>query len=485
MNTLRAATPRVNIVVTCYNGIEYSKLTIERIFQTTKTPYYLTIVDNHSVDGTREYLNNLQSPSEYCKDLTIILNDQNIGAGSAHNQGWRISQHLQAEFTCLCDNDLYFWDGWLESLLKQMDDNEDIGAIGPLRISKNTKHYLAPDSKSFFETTPSNLSPIEELEYFFGNGKIEQGLEKFISVNNDGLKKFDQIPASMPAHCLLVRTNTLDRIGFAADPIYKMYGTDDIDLCWEILKQGKIIATDMSSYVHHFRHKSVIDSGLNRDEILRYNNLQFSNKWRLEIDNIRADKLFHKRLTDSSNESYSILRHMTLQESTPHNQSVVLAVWGCLGKTTFAQIYPNLAIDLDSSHYQYDYMNKVEGIEKMKGLEGRTPHPDYPQNYALDIEQALGKFRFILIAIAPEMLHELEDMKIKYHIVYPRSTRKNRILEDAKTRGNNESFIQKLDSILSDDSELIRLKHTRKYEKIHFLNDDEYLEDFIKKEFSH
>ncbi len=474
--------PRVNIVVICWNGFEYSKLTIERIFQTTKIPYYLTIVDNFSTDETREYLGKLQAPSKYCKGMTFIFNDHNIGAGNAHNQGWHLSKYFNVEFTCFCDNDIYFWDGWLESMTRKMDDDHNIGAISPLRISKNTKHYIGGDSKSHFETTPKGLLPIEELKYFFGVYEIENGIKKLIELNGRGVKSFDKIPASMPAHCILVRGNVLDEVGFAADPIYEKYGSDDIDLCWEILTRGYEIAIDKDIYVHHFRHKSVINSSLDREDILRSNNLRFAEKWKLEIENIKADKLFEEKISDKDNEPYSILRHMTLSNynNLQNQDSIILAAWGCLGKTTFCNKYSNLAIDIESSYYQYEYSEENVNIEKMKGAPNRSPNRDYPKNYADKVEESISKFKFIFVAIAPEMLEELEKKGIKYSIIYPCSSRKKIILKDAKNRGNNEHFIQKLDSILSNDNELMRLKATRKYEEIYFLDDKEYLEDIIK-----
>lgn len=471
---------RVNILVTCWNGFEYSKLTIERIIQTTKIPYYLTIVDNFSIDGTREYLEGLRVNNKYCKNMTVILNNKNIGAGSAHNQGWHLSNFFNAEFTCFCDNDVYFWDGWIDSMLGKMDADESIGAISPLRISKNTKHYVGNDSKTYFETTPTGLTPNQELEYFFNSNKIEYGVKRLININGGGLKEFSQIPASMPAHCLLVRGKVLNSIGFAADPIYKKYGSDDIDLCWEVLQKGYKIAVDKDTYVHHFRHKSVISGKLDREKILRDNNMLFANKWQLEIENLRADDRFDNKINDKNNESYSILRHMSLPTSPRDQQSSVFAVWGCLGKTYFCNKYSNLAVDLDSSRYQYAYEDEVKDLEVMKGLPNRKINPKYPKNYAVDVKNCIGKYKYIFVAIAPEMFEELERLGIKYSIVYPKFSRKEIILNDARRRGNNLHFVQKLESILSSKEELTRLKKTRKYEKMYFLDDDVYLEDLIK-----
>lgn len=301
--------PEVNIVVLSYNALKYTKLTIQGIFDTVKIPYYLTIVDNGSERKARLYLSGLKSQGNYCKSIICCLNDSNIGAPMALNQAFEISRTLKVKYICKCDNDLYFWDSWLEKLVGTLESDGSIGAVGPLRISQYTKHYVdSRDSKEFFDQM-SIPQPKEELRAFFKTNDLAVGVKKFIKVNGGGIKYFKKIPASMPGHCILIRSELLKKIGFLADPRYEKYGTDDIDLCWEILKKNSCLAINKDVYVHHFRHKS-LPNDESRQEILKNNNAKFLKKWSHEIDQLRGLKNFEQNFTDETIEEYAILRHI-------------------------------------------------------------------------------------------------------------------------------------------------------------------------------
>lgn len=64
-----------------------------------------------------------------------------------------------------------------------------------------------------------------------------------------------------------------------ADPRYEIYGTEDIDLSWELGRLGYRCAVDNDVYVHHFRHRSVRASGLDFKKCLQENNRKFVAKW--------------------------------------------------------------------------------------------------------------------------------------------------------------------------------------------------------------
>jgi glycosyltransferase involved in cell wall biosynthesis len=66
---------RTHIVMVTFNGIEYTRIAIQSLFDNTKTPYNLTIIDNGSTDGTIEYLDSLVL-SEYIADFKVIWKNE-------------------------------------------------------------------------------------------------------------------------------------------------------------------------------------------------------------------------------------------------------------------------------------------------------------------------------------------------------------------------------------------------------------------------
>ena len=109
--------PKVNIVMPTWNALEYTKITLSRLFESTKVPFTLTIIDNASRKETIDFLKKIKSQGS-CIKINKIFNQKNLGSGRAFNQGWQISREEDIEFTCLINNDLYFSRGWLEGYSK-------------------------------------------------------------------------------------------------------------------------------------------------------------------------------------------------------------------------------------------------------------------------------------------------------------------------------------------------------------------------------
>jgi len=163
--------------------------------------------------------------------------------------------------------------------------------------------------------------------------------------------------------------------------------------------------------------------------------------------------------------------------------TIIISAWGCLGKTTFARSHPDICMDIESIHYSRIYPNKIIDDEISKGDENFVPNPDYPQNCINDIVANLGKYKFIFITLARELFMELDKLRIEYSILYPLPTRKQKILDDARGRGNNELFVNILDRILSSTEELDYLKNNCKYKEFVYLPDNEYITDYINRNY--
>ncbi len=272
--------PNTNIVVSCWNALEYSKVTINRLFDTVKADYYLTIVDNASSDGTSEFLNNLEIPDN-CKKLVRITNKENLGNVGAVNQGYEASKELGARFTCLCNNDLYFQSGWFERLENCMLKDQSIGMVGPLRPCIDVQHYNGQPTSVMQRMTPPGSDWSEELLFFMGRPftEFDVSAEKIVHANEGGLRVLNVPPDALSSCCVFVKNEAADRLGWMADPQFSPYGSDDIDLTWSIAKLGYKCVMLQDIYVHHFRSKSIQANGVNQDKLLYDNNQKFYAKW--------------------------------------------------------------------------------------------------------------------------------------------------------------------------------------------------------------
>jgi len=117
-----------NIMMVTYNRLNLTIQCIESLFKNTKSPYRLIVVDNGSTDGTKEYLESLQT-NEYCSLIEKQYNENNLGIAVGRNQCLKLSNKFEYDFLSTIDNDVLFPDNWLDDCLKFLMKNNNF-AIG-------------------------------------------------------------------------------------------------------------------------------------------------------------------------------------------------------------------------------------------------------------------------------------------------------------------------------------------------------------------
>ncbi|MDX1670562.1 MAG: glycosyltransferase, partial [Limnobacter sp.] len=93
----------------CYNNVAYTQKCMESLIKTEFPMDRLVVVDNNSQDDTRDYLHSVD-------DIHTIFNKNNLGCGTAWNQGILA---LQTEWTVIMNNDILVSPGWIERLIDQ------------------------------------------------------------------------------------------------------------------------------------------------------------------------------------------------------------------------------------------------------------------------------------------------------------------------------------------------------------------------------
>ena len=117
--------PKVSLIVTSHNQIEYSKVMYASLREHTRYPFELVWVDCISTDGTREWLN-----SEIHKDTMKVFIPK-MGIGEAMNIGFSKCS-ADSEYIGDLDNDLILTDGWLTRLINHVERDKKIAACQPL-----------------------------------------------------------------------------------------------------------------------------------------------------------------------------------------------------------------------------------------------------------------------------------------------------------------------------------------------------------------
>ncbi|MCU7495313.1 MAG: glycosyltransferase [Ignavibacteria bacterium] len=115
----------VNICMITYNRLGYTKKSIESVLKYTSYPHVITVVDNGSEDGTREYLKGLKQRG-IIKNLILLEN--NVGVARASNLAWL--REPDAEYYLKLDNDIVLQKpGWLADMVTVAGSIPEAGAV--------------------------------------------------------------------------------------------------------------------------------------------------------------------------------------------------------------------------------------------------------------------------------------------------------------------------------------------------------------------
>lgn len=100
------------IVVLSHNAKEVTEKFLELLAKNTNpSSFSLIMIDNGSSDGTRGILRKWLEPLE---EVTLILNNENLGVIGGRNMGHAIFQNDPKDYICFLDNDQFVREGWLE-----------------------------------------------------------------------------------------------------------------------------------------------------------------------------------------------------------------------------------------------------------------------------------------------------------------------------------------------------------------------------------
>lgn len=185
----------------------------------------LIVVDNHSADGSVDYLEQ-RYPQEQYPMVRFVESSHNLGFARANNIAIRQSR---GEYVLLLNPDTIVGEDVLKKCVDFMDVHEDAGAVGVRMLNATGKRAmesrrgLPTPMVSFFKMLGfCNRWPQHRLfgRYYMGYLPWDQPC---------------QIEVVSGAYCML-RRKALDEVGLLDEDFF-MYG-EDIDLSYRVLKGG-------------------------------------------------------------------------------------------------------------------------------------------------------------------------------------------------------------------------------------------------------
>src|SRR3990167_2057048 len=94
----------VDIIIPIFNRMGLTKACLNSIWDKSKTPYNLILIDNASDEETKRLLEDFSAKGGTSSgiNVTVIPNDYNVGWVQAVNQGMKLSK---SPYICIMNND--------------------------------------------------------------------------------------------------------------------------------------------------------------------------------------------------------------------------------------------------------------------------------------------------------------------------------------------------------------------------------------------
>lgn len=216
------------VVILNWNGIKLLQKFLETVIRfTPNNDTRVYIADNGSTDESVKWI------SDNFKDIVLINLETNFGFAGGYN---RALNQIDAKYYVLLNSDIEVTEGWLNPLVRFMDQNPGTASCQPKIKSFQNKDY--------FEYGGAAGGYIDKFGYTFCRGRIFDCIEK-----DNG--QYDN-PADIfwsSGACMIVRSGAWKQCGGLDDDFFAHM--EEIDMCWRFHLAGFRVACVPESVVYH------------------------------------------------------------------------------------------------------------------------------------------------------------------------------------------------------------------------------------------
>ncbi len=235
---------KTSIVILTSNKLGYTQQCIESIRKYTEpNSYELIVVDDHSKDGTVEWLKEQD-------DIITLFSEQNATFPRGYNQGIKIAL---GENILLLNNDTVVTVNWLDNLLKCLYSSADIGLVGPVT-----------NSCSYYQAIRTDYRDLGEMNEFASKYNCSNPL-----LWEERLK--------LVGFCVLIKREVIKQIALF-DETFSLADFGDDDYSYRARKAGFRLMLCKDTFIHRF---GSISSKTNNEyaKLIADNTMKFKQKW--------------------------------------------------------------------------------------------------------------------------------------------------------------------------------------------------------------
>lgn len=215
----------VSIVIPVWNKMELTVQCLTKLAEATKgIEYEVIVVDNHSTDGTAEFLRQLSG------DVRIIRNEANLGFAKACNQGARAAR---GKYLVFLNNDTIPQQNWLAPLVQEVEEHPEVGVVG--------SKLLYPDGT------------IQHAGVVFSRDGAPYHIYQKMPADWPAVNRRREFQAVTGA-CLLMRRGLFEAVGGFDEKFIN--GFEDVDLCLKVRERGKQVIYQPRSVLFHLESQT-------------------------------------------------------------------------------------------------------------------------------------------------------------------------------------------------------------------------------------
>lgn len=224
----------ISIVIISWKMRDLLERCLKTIYDFTKNvTFEIIVVDNNSLDGTSEMIQN-DFP-----EVRLIKNSENKGVAPARNQG--ISK-TSGKYILILDADMELVENSIKQLYDFMESNPAAGIVGCKLVDKDFN--LQFSCKRFPTITAFLFRRLEWIDSIKNSKTLKHHTMQ--DWDHNGIREVDYLIGA----CQFFRKEVVDKIGMYDDKIF--YGPEDIDFCLRIWKAGwKVYYYPFTKIIHH------------------------------------------------------------------------------------------------------------------------------------------------------------------------------------------------------------------------------------------
>ena len=244
--------PKVSVIIVTFNNLEYLKLCLESIFRYSCYPNVESIVvDNHSQDGTKEYLREMQQRRD---NIITVVNQENKGFAGGNNEGLKAAS---GEYIILLNDDTIVTRDWVPDLVSLLERTPRLGMIGPV------SNFVG------------NIQKIK-VNYRKDLDEIQTWAWRYTGQHADDYRSIDMLGF----FCIMMKREVFEKVGFL-DENYEIGMFEDDDYCRRVREEGYELGYTKRVYIHHEGSVSFKKlNSLEHQKIWDKNKNYFEKKWK-------------------------------------------------------------------------------------------------------------------------------------------------------------------------------------------------------------